>query len=333
MNVQDRLMTQGGETAEAASKGVVAWGPASLSNLGPGFDAIGLCLGGLGDRVEVWRSDREAGSVHILPTDDPLQASVPDDPARNTAAVAAAAVLRKAGADVGVTLRIDKGIDVGSGVGSSSASAVAGAWATNVLLDRPFDKQALVEAVLEGEQVASGSLHGDNVLPALFGGLVLVSASDPADYRCLRLPGELPIALLQPDLHVYTKQARAMLPDKVSLLDAVHNASALARMIDAFHAGDWKEVGRLIMADRIVEPLRAGLVPCYEAVRHAAMDAGALGCALTGSGPAMFALAETVQAAETVKEAMAAACRAEKIEASACVTQADPDGVRCLEDD
>ncbi|MDX1546544.1 MAG: homoserine kinase [Rhodothermales bacterium] len=306
---------------ESSRSSVRVHGPASLSNLGPGFDAVGLCIGGFGDVVEGrWR---ETPGVQVTVEGG----AVPADPDRNTAACAAAAVLRRAGVERGLHLHVQKGIPLGSGIGGSSASAVAGAWAANLLLGEPFRRSELVEAVLDGE-AATGARHGDNVLPALLGGLVLVDPSDPARYRRIVLPRPLHVALLLPDLAVLTEEARRLLPRSVPLPDAVANAADLAFLVDAFRAGDWETVGRQIMRDRLVEPVRARLVPCYDAVRRAALEAGAYGCALTGSGPAMFAPAETHAAARTVASAMEAACRAASIEATAHATHADERGVR-----
>ena len=240
------------------------------------------------------------------------------------------AVLRRLEDRRGVTLRVKKGVRPGSGIGSSASSAVAGAWAVNALHGMPLEKEELVEAVLAGEQVASGTRHGDNVLPALFGGLVLVSSTDPARYRRLVLPRPLSIALVQPDVRVLTKAARAMLPAQVPLRDAVHNASALAFLIDAFHAGDWEEVGRAVMQDRLVEPVRATLLPCYQAVRTAALKAGAYGCAISGSGPAMFAVAEDEASCADVLEAMREACRCVGVASHGRLTRACSSGAHTL---
>ncbi len=306
---------------------VAVFGPASLSNLGPGFDTMGLCIKGFGDVVEAWLT--EAPGVQVRQEPGTVDVSVPVDPEKNTAARAASEVLKQAAATQGLVLCIRKGIPLGSGIGGSAASAVAGAWAANELLGRPFSKEDLVEAVLEGEALASGgSLHGDNVLPALFGGLVLTSPTRPADYRRIVLPRALPLALVLPRIEILTAQARAILPESVPFRQAIHNAADLAFMIDAFHQGDWASVGRHMMCDRLVEPVRAGLVPCYEAVRTAAVEAGACGCALTGSGPAMFAIAETEAGAEAALTAMLAACHAAGIEATGLVTEADAEGAR-----
>lgn len=302
---------------------ITVFGPASLSNLGPGFDALGLCLAGLGDLVEAWATDAPGIAIEAEPP-------IPTDPAKNTAGRAAAHVLHKAGSEVGVALRITKGVPLGSGVGGSAASAVAGAWAANEVLGRPFDKADLVEAVLEGEVVASGSYHGDNVLPALFGGLVLVSPSDPTEYRRIALPEAPPIVVVVPHVEVLTREARAVLPATVRHRDASAQAAELAFLLTALTQGDWDSAGRHLMRDRLAEPHRAPLVPVYEAVRRAALDAGAPGCALTGSGPAMFALPGDADP-EAVLAAMLDASRAGGVEADGWVAQVDTGGVRTVE--
>lgn len=301
--------------------------PASLSNLGPGFDALGLAVEGLGDTVEVWR-DASPG-VRMVPNDSGAPWSPPDD-RNNTAVVAAEAVLKLLGVKSGLRLRIRKGLTPGSGLGSSAASAVAGAWAANVACGTPLTKAELVDAVLEGEAVASGARHGDNVLPSLFGGAVLVSPTDPARYRRLTLGAALHIALLVPQVEVLTRTARAMLPQQVGLRDAVSNAAELAFLLSALAAGDIEEAGRCIMQDRLVEPIRATLVPCYAAVRQAALEAGAFGCALSGSGPTLFALCDSHAGAEEVARAMRQASENQGIAAKAHAVEACSQGAATL---
>ena len=302
---------------------VTVFGPASLSNLGPGYDALGLCITGLGDRVTAWRADAPGITVEGPP-------SLPTDPETNTAGRAARHVLRQSGAEGGVGLRIHKGIPMGSGVGGSSASAVAGAFAANEVLGRPFDKRGLVEAVLEGER-AAGGYHGDNVLPTLFGGLVLVSPSDPTVYRRLTLPAPPLLAIVLPDVEVLTRDARAVLPATVPHSDASAQAAEIAFLMRALLEGDWNAVGAAIMRDRLAEPFRAPLVPVYEAVRRAALAAGAAGCALTGSGPALFAIPGTDADPQAIVDAMVAASRAGGVDATGWVARVDPQGVRVVD--
>ena len=204
----------------------------------------------------------------------------------------------------------------------------AGPGLQTLFWDHPLRKNDLVDAVLEGESIASGCRHGDNVLPSLFGGLVLVSAIDPLQYRQIPIQQPLWIPVLLPNVQVLTAEARAILPDEVPLRKAVQNASALAFMIEAFRSGDWEAVGQYMMMDQLIEPVRAGLVPCYDAVKKAALDAGAFGCALTGSGPAMYALAATKAEAGTILTAMQEASCQVDVACEGAVCSVNQEGVK-----
>ncbi len=313
----------------------VALAPASLANLGPGFDTLGLAIEGLDDRIEAWRTDAP-GVVEVAPSDGGAAWAMP--PAdRNTAAIGARAVLLHGGATGGLVLRVTKAVTPGSGLGSSAASAVGGAVAAAAALglDTPPDdgadwRASLIEAVLEGEAAASGAWHGDNALPSLFGGLVLVSSTDPTRYRRVDLGAPLHLAVILPRVEVLTKTARAMLPASVPLRDAVSNATHLAFLLDALRDGDAAEAGRCLMQDRLVEPVRSTLVPCYEAVRRVALDAGAHGVALSGSGPAMFALCRSALHASRTAEAMREASEGHGIPALAFGTAPCLQGARVV---
>lgn len=310
---------------------VRVFGPASLSNLGPGFDTLGLCLQGVGDVVEAVKVDKPG--IHICFVENDFGGGITTDPVKNTAGVAAQLIVDQVGYSGGVSLTITKGFKPGSGIGSSAASAVAAAFATSELLQANLEKQDLVDAVLGGEAIASGARHGDNVLPALFGGLILVSSSDPTVYRNVLIPTDLWIVTILPDVEVLTKQARAMLPAQVQLQTAVNQASSLAFMIDAFHAGDWRTVGRWMMEDKIAEPVRSTLVPCYTQIKAAALDAGAYGCALTGSGPAMFAITSSQADAKRIAQAMFDAGHAVGVSSTTYISQVNQEGVCRLKDE
>ena len=303
---------------------VSIFGPASLSNLGPGFDTLGLCLEHIGDIVEVCRSKQPGITIEL--DECGREAGIPVDPSRNTAGVAAARVLSMMELKDGVLLRIKKGFTPGSGIGSSAACAAAAAWGVNALYGSPFTKDELVEAVLDGEAIASGARHGDNALPALLGGLILVSSKYPSQYRKIQVPCKIWIALISPRLQVLTKEARTLLPAHVPLEKAVFQASALGFMVDAFRAGDLEAVGHWMMCDQIAEPVRAQLVPCYTTVKTAALHNGAFGCALTGSGPAMFAITNEERHAQAIVEAMIHACTEHKIEATGYVSSLNESG-------
>ncbi|NND72793.1 MAG: homoserine kinase [Rhodothermales bacterium] len=310
------------------SSSVTVWGPASLSNIGPGFDTLGLAIEGFGDRIRaVLRNDdlQEVVVAPVLPVDYPL------DPAANTAAVAAKWVLSRSNVRKSLTLEITKGIPLGSGIGGSAASAAAGAVAANVLLGEPFDKNDLVNAALEGERVASGVEHGDNVLPALFGGLCLVSPDNPRSFQRMHVASGLSIAVIIPDLQIMTSSARMILPSSVDHRDAVVNGANLAFLVTAFGSGDWSMVGEKIMTDKLAEPYRARLLHGYDHIKQAALSAGALGAALSGSGPAMFAVSDDNEIASHVLVAMANACKESGMDSIGRVVGVDRDGTRVLD--
>jgi homoserine kinase len=185
--------------------------------------------------------------------------------------------------------------------------------------------------VLEGEHAASGHYHGDNVLPALFGGLVLVSPSDPTEYRPIELSDPPEIAVIVPHVEVLTREARAVLPATVPHGDASAQAAELAFLLTALLDRDWKSAGRHLMRDRLAEPHRAALVSVYGAIRQAALDVGSWGCALTGSGPAMFALPGSAASAQTVLDAMLDASRAGGVDAEGWIAEVNTIGVHTLE--
>ncbi len=298
---------------------VRVFAPASLSNLGPGYDTLGIGLRGVGDVVEARLT--KSGNIRVK-----TSAPLPLDVETNTAARAARVVLDQAGSNVGLDLTIYKGIPVGSGIGGSAASAAAGAWAANLLLEAPFQKTDLIDAVLEGESVASGGMrHGDNALPALLGGLLLTSPANPSDFRRIELRRPLHFALLLPDIEILTSKARARLPKEVPFRSSVLNAGDLAFLVHALIRGDWERLAPYMMRDRFVEPVRAACVPGYQRVREAALEAGAHGVAITGSGPAMFAIAPDAPLASAICDAMINAC---PVPARGIATETCAEGVR-----
>jgi homoserine kinase len=290
---------------------VRVFSPATLSNLGPGFDVLGLALSAPGDGVEAERAEGTPG-VHIVEiTGD--GGVLPRDAARNVAGVAAAHVLDRAvheghaPRDTGVRLWLRKGIPIAGGLGGSAASSVAGAMAANEVLGRPFSRMELVESALAGEALAAMTPHGDNILPCLLGGIVLVRSLSPPDVVRLPAPPGLHLAVVHPHSEVSTAAARALLKDRrVGLEDAVANAGNAAAFVAALYTGDLELLGRSV-DDRLVEPLRAPLVPGFRRVKEAAAEGGALACSISGSGPTMFAIADSEPRARSAAEAMRAA--------------------------
>ncbi|GMQ80964.1 MAG: homoserine kinase [Rhodothermia bacterium] len=323
------MTPKGHEDISSHSTRARAWAPASLSNLGPGFDCLGVAIEPWGDSVEARHNDSDKVRINYHPNSAWQGTTVWE---QNTAGVAAKRVLAQLDPSAGVDLTICKGVVPGSGIGSSAASAAAAAWAVNLLFGETLSKKDLVSAVLAGEMVASGSMHGDNVLPSLFGGIIISSSTDPEIFKRVKL-AEVPfLAVCLPGMEVLTKDARDRLPTKVSLEDAISNASTLALMVAALMEGDWKTVGRQMMNDRIVEPVRAELLSAYADIRKSAMHLGAYGCALSGSGPTMFALAESEPAAERILEGMIAAADSFNISVTGKISGIDETGARRFEE-
>jgi homoserine kinase len=309
-------------------KRVLAYGPACIGNVAAGFDVLGAALapeeGGLwGDRVEVRRAAELA-----LVCSGPFAGRLPAEPTENLAWKACQAFARRFGRALPpFELRLHKGLPVASGLGSSSATVVATLRALEAFLRHPLDEADLLAAAGEAEAHASGSAHLDNVAPALLGGLRLVSADGRA--YALPFPPRLRFVLVSPELTLTTRAARAALPREVPLPLAVAHAQNLAALVHALHAGD-RELLRHSLKDLLAEPYRAALVAGFRDVQAAALGQGALGCSLSGAGPALFAVAETGLAPE-IGAAMRRAWARHQVAAEVRICTLDPQGARVLE--
>jgi homoserine kinase len=299
-----------------------AFAPGSVGNLGPGLDILGLAVGGAGDEVLVERVD--AAGVVVRDAGHP---DLPTRADRNTAALAAAEVVRRAESSVrGLAVSVLKGLPLAGGQGGSAASAVAAAVATNRLLGDPLDRPTLLAACLAAEEAVAGR-HADNVAPSRFGGAVLVRSLDPLDVVCLPVPAELRVVLAQPDQRLRTREARAVLPREIPLELALGQAAQVAGIVAALAAGDYALLGRAL-EDRIAEPARASLLPGFAEAKAAALAAGALGASISGSGPTAFALTRGDEAARAVAAAMDAAYRRAGASPQVRVAQVDRQGAR-----
>ena len=303
---------------------VRAFAPGTVANLGPGLDILGLALKGAGDIVTVERASH--GAIEIRSSGHP---EIPVDPRSNTAGIAAAAVRRRAGADsAGLTLDVQKGLPLSGGQGGSAASAVAAAIATDALLGSALSRADLLEACLEAEAAVAGR-HADNVAPSLFGGIVLVRALDPPDVVSLSFPESLLVVLAEPEQRLRTGEARERLPDSVSREIAIAQAAQVGALVAALAAGDLGLLRRAVL-DRIAEPARASLLPGFLEAKRAALDAGAFGCSISGSGPASFAFAAERDGAARVADAMIQAYRSRGVSARARISRIDREGARLL---
>jgi homoserine kinase len=279
-----------------------AFAPATIANLGVGFDILGMAVKDIGDTVHAELTETPGVVIDSIHGDGgrlPLAAE------KNTAGVAAAAVLKLADSPYGVRLRIDKGLPLASGLGSSAASAIAAAVATNAALGEPLSRIQLLEPSLEGEALVSG-YHADNVAPALFGGVTLsygVTAS-----QILVLPTDtlrsLHLSLVTPNVEVETAKARAALPQHVPLKTMVAQTAGVARLMYAIFTGDTHTLARALESDAVIEPARAHLMPLLAEARAAAKHHGALALVISGAGPTLAAFSEDQQTASAVCNAL-----------------------------
>ncbi|MCY4573168.1 MAG: homoserine kinase [Gemmatimonadetes bacterium] len=309
-------------------RAVRVFAPASVSNLGCGFDIFGLALERPGDEVVV-RAAGGSGIVSVSVSGD--DGRVPTDPERNAAALAVQGVLDRTGSEAGVAIEVRKGIPLASGLGGSAASAVAGAVAADALLGGGLDRTALLECAMIGERKGSGADHADNAAPSLAGGFVLVLPGRPPQMVALPTPSDLVLAVVHPAMEVETRRARTILGDTIPLEAGVEQWGNAAGLVAGLMRSDWGLIARC-MRDAVAEPVRAKLVPGFEGVRDSALAAGAVAAGLSGSGPTVFAICRGRETAEAAAIAMAGAfCDEADVKCDIVVSSVNPEGARILE--
>jgi homoserine kinase len=308
---------------------VQAFAPATVANVAVGFDMLGFSIEGVGDRVAVRRDPQVAGVVIDSLTG--VVTDLPREPEKNTATAALLAMRADLGIEDGFRVSISKGIPLGSGMGGSAASAVAAVVAANGLLESPLETERLLPYCLAGEEVASGAAHADNAAPCLLGGLVAVVNLDPPRVVRIPVPDGLSYVLVHPHLQIETRQARAALPTEVPLALAVKQSMFLGGFLTGCFAGD-NELIASSMVDLFAEPMRARLIPGFFEARAGALAQGALGMAISGSGPSVFAWVAGTRG-DRVRDAMRAAFAAKGLETDAWVGPIGRQGASLEADD
>jgi homoserine kinase len=304
----------------------MAFAPATVGNVAIGFDILGHTFPAIGDRVRATRSTRTG--VRITGVTG-VAGDLPIDVERNTAGKAVLSLADALGLSFGIDLEITKGIPLGSGLGGSAASAVAAVVAANALLDRPVSRLELLKHALQGEAVASGSLHADNVAPSLFGGLVLTVGIDGAEVRQIPVPPGIRCVLVHPGLFVSTRDARAILSPALMMPDVIRQTANLAGFLTGCFTNDLPLI-RHAFNDVLIEPQRVRLIPGFADVKRAAMAAGALGCSISGAGPSVFAWCEE-SLALAVLEPMVNAFARHGLACDQWIAEIGRDGARLLE--
>ena len=272
--------------------------PATIANISCGFDVLGLCLETVGDEMIIRKSDVKGIKItKIVGEELPLETS------KNVAGVAALALLDAIDYKFGFEIEIYKNIKPGSGIGSSAASAAGAVFGINELLGKPFTRKELVEFAMKGEAIASGSEHADNVAPAILGGITLVRSSAPLDIIKIESPSELYATVIHPQIELKTSEMRAVLQPMIPLKSAILQWGNLGGLIAGFYTSDYELIGRSLH-DEIVEPLRGPFIPKFDVIKKTALENGALGSGISGSGPSIFALSKGIETANRIAKAM-----------------------------
>ena len=298
--------------------------PATVANLSCGFDVLGCCMDNVGDEMRIAKNDLQKVRItRISGQELPMEAT------KNVAGVAAMALLDHLREEQGFDIEIDKKIKVGSGIGSSSASAAGAVFGVNKLLGEPLSRSELIPFAMEGERLASGNAHADNVAPALLGGFSLVRSYDPFEVISLPTPPELRIVVLHPLIEIKTKDSRSIIKHQVSLKKAIKQWGNLGAFVSALHTSDYDLLGRSLQ-DEIVEPIRSILIPYFSELKKTALENGALGFGISGSGPSVFSLCKGQENAQRVKEAINEFYRDKGIEFDLHLSKVNPEGIRII---
>lgn len=277
---------------------VKIFSPATIANISCGFDVLGLALNEVGDEMHFTKKDAKGVSISKIEG-----AELPFKSTQNVASVVATVMLEKTKANFGVDIELYKQVKPGSGLGSSASSAAGAAFAINEMLGKPFSKIELVEFARIGEVIACGSPIADNVSAAIYGGIVLIKSLDPLEIIKLPVPKELWVTVIHPQIEIKTKDARVILPNTVNIADAVKQSANLAGLVSALYTKDYQLISRSLV-DVIAEPYRKKLIPHFESVKMNALENGALGVGIAGSGPSIFALSKGKKTAINVAEGM-----------------------------
>jgi homoserine kinase len=298
--------------------------PATIANLSCGFDVLGLCLATAGDEMIIRKTETKGVRITKI-----VGANLPLETENNVAGVAALAMLREIETEFGFEIEIYKNIKAGSGIGSSAASSAGAVFGINELLGQPFTRKELVRFAMQGEKLASGNAHADNVAPCLLGGFTLVRSSNPLDIIKIDSPTELYASVVHPQIELKTSDARSVLKQTVSLKSAITQWGNVGGLVAGLYTNDYELIGRSLH-DEIIEPVRSMLIPGFDLIKKTAYQNGALGSGISGSGPSIFALSKGKETAEKIAKAMSAVYEEMNLPHEIHVSKVNPDGVRII---
>jgi homoserine kinase len=308
----------------AKIKSVRAIAPATVANVSCGFDVFGFAVDTPADEVELTLTGDSAVVISKIEGDC---GNLPLETEKNTAGVAILEFLKAIESKAGIDLVLRKNLPLGSGMGSSAASSVAALVAVNALFGEPFQKKELLPFAMEAERVACGSAHADNVAPSLLGGFVLIRGYSPLDVVTIPTPENLFVTLVHPRIELKTEHARKIMRSNIPMRDAITQWGNVAGLVTGLMKPDFGLIARSLQ-DVVAEPVRSMLIPGFDSVRSAALEAGALGCGISGSGPTLFALSTEKELALRVGKKMKDAFTLVKLDSDVFVSRINPVGAR-----
>jgi homoserine kinase len=298
--------------------------PATVANVACGFDVLGFCLDTIGDEMVIRKTEEKGIRITKIEGYD-----LPFEAEKNVAGVSALAMYNALQPDCGFEIEIYKKIKPGSGIGSSSASAAGSVFGMNALLGNPLNKTELTNFAMKGEALASKCEHADNLAPAIFGGFTLVKSACPLKVLELPTPSDLFATLIHPQIEIKTSESRAILPKEIPLTNAITQWANVGSLVHGLHTSDYDLI-KESLNDVVIEPYRKQLIPHFDTVKTAALEAGALGCAISGSGPSIFMLSKSEATAKKVEEAIRNVYSKTNIEFETYVSKINTQGIKTL---
>ena len=309
-------------------KSVRVFAPASVANVSCGYDVLGFAVHRPGDEVHITLNDSGRVSLDMVEGDN---GRLPRNPESNTVSAVVINYLRHIGSGQGMGIKLFKKMPFGSGLGSSAASAVGGLVAVNELMGRPLSRIELLPFAMEGERLACGNAHADNVAPSLLGGMVLIRSYDPLDVISLPVPGELSCALVYPHVEIPTMAARQIIRSNIPMASAVRQWGNVGGLIAGLFMNDYDLIGRSLV-DHIVEPVRKMLIPHFDEMRSIAVENGALGFGISGSGPTVFALCRDNSTADTIIGRLESRLRDHDLGSTCYISDINTEGASVIKD-
>lgn len=276
---------------------IKVFAPATVANVACGYDVMGFAMKSIGDTMYI----KKLPSKKWVIENGRGCAGLPTDPKKNVIGVAVQAMLKEYDKEIdfGLAFKVNKNIMPGSGLGSSASSSSAAVFGVNQLLGSPFSRKELVKFAMEGERAASGIAHADNVAPCLMGGFTLIRSYDPLDVIELQYPDMLYVSVVHPQIEVKTADSKKILKKQVALQDAITQWGNVGGLVSGLAKPDYELISRSLQ-DVIAEPARSMLIPLFHEAKQVAIDEGALGGSISGSGPSIFALSFSRKIAEGI---------------------------------